>query len=271
MNQDTIMSLLLAGGLIVFLIGFVMVMSVAFRRSAILGLVILILPVIYPLYALIKWAEPRARNGLLVSLVGIMVAFAAFYGGAGQRVDEVVELIPDEQLRARVADLTGQLPQASPTQDTLRNEAEAQRVERELGEDYDPLAKQEYIPVEEIVPLALEDEKQVDTVARPAVQWQYQRISKDLVPGFMGEKLRIRLADGQVKEGKLVKSTPTAMTLEFVVQQGTIALPTPYEEIAQIEVYARRGAAAAARRSAESRTGQSDSTAGDAPTGTARP
>lgn len=43
MNQDTIMSLLLAGGLIVFLIGFVMVVSVAFRRSVIVGLVILIL------------------------------------------------------------------------------------------------------------------------------------------------------------------------------------------------------------------------------------
>lgn len=271
MNQDTIMSLLLAVGLIAFLIGFVMVVSVAFRRSVILGLVMLILPVIYPLYALFKWGEPRARNGLLVSLVGIMVAFAAFYGGAGKQVDDVVEWIPDEQLRERVADLTDQLPQASPTQEALRNEAEAQRVERALGEDYDPLAKNEYISVEDIQPLALKDDKQVEAAPKQAVQWNYQRVNKDLVPGFMGETLRIRLNNGQVKEGKLVKSTPTALTLEFGVQQGTIALPTPYEEIAQIEVYARRGAAAAARRQFESSSDSSDATGGFASPGTTSP
>ena len=68
-----LLKIILGAGIIITVIGMLTVLADAFAQRFLWGLGILLIPILYPLYCMFYWRSDRARNRLLLTVVGLML------------------------------------------------------------------------------------------------------------------------------------------------------------------------------------------------------
>jgi hypothetical protein len=231
-------------GLVLLCAGVVMVLSAAFRFRVAWGVAILLMPLIYPLYAVLHWSESRPRNGFLLSIVGLLVASVALYGGAGRDVLALVSGVPSEQVQSKVQELVEKVPTAAPPDEPLPNEAKAAKVSGSQAGTYDPILGDDEFAFQKIEPLPPREDKRVQVTA-PAVRYEFQQVVPALASHFHGTRARLTTKAGELKEGVLRGSHVDSVVMEIPFQGGVAAFEFPFSDIDRLSVYEARGAVAA--------------------------
>jgi hypothetical protein len=233
-------------GLVLLCTGVVRVLSAAFRFRVAWGVAILLMPLIYPLYAGLHWSESPPRNGFLLSIVGLLVASVALYGGAGRDVLALVGGVPSEQVQSKVQELVEKVPTAAPPDEPLPNEAKAAKVSGWQEGTYDPIHgdDKDAFPASEIEPLPPRGDKRVQ-VAAPAVRYEFQQVAPELASHFHGKRARLTTKAGELKEGVLTGGHTESVVMEIPFQGGVAGFEFPFSDIDRLSVYEARGAVAA--------------------------
>lgn len=231
------MKFLFAVGLIVFLLGFIVILSSAFRRHFIWGISLVVLPVIYPIYASINWFEPRTRNGFLLSIIGFLVAVIAFYGGASSDILKLSQPLTSRPLQAEVAKLMTKVPSALPPNEPLPNASKASKVGLPEGERYDPLAEEDTSTPLQIEALPPEEDIRVLAQSEQKLKYRFKPIPLDDIAGRDGQTIRIQTKLGHEQEGKLISSNDTSLSIEMPYERGFVAFQYNFADIAAVSVY----------------------------------
>jgi hypothetical protein len=221
-------------GLLILIAGLAMVLAAAFRRRLSWGLAMILLPVIYPLYALFNWSQPRVRNGFLMSVAGALIVLAAAYGG-------VAKDLPFNQAQ----DLADKVPTALPPDDPLPNAAAADAIVLPAGHGFDPLADERFVPP--APPLSPRSDKRVAS-AGPAHRFAYHALSREDVARYLGKTIKIVTREGKVEQGVLVGSDAKSLLLETLLPGGSAAFQYRFHEVKSMYVYDRRPPAAKLQR-----------------------
>lgn len=268
------MTFILIGGLVLVLVGLFMGLTAAFRDRTSWGVAIVVLPILYPLYALLRWSVAQTRNGFLIFIVGILVFALALYGGAGESLVTLVSEVPHSRVQHQVQGLVTKVPTARPTKAPLPNEAEAAMAIPPGGEQYDPLTSDDEYAYTKIEPLPPKEDKRVQPPAGPMVEYEYQQIDAAQVGDHLGKPIKITTQAGVTKEGKLTRVDKLSLSLETAVQGGNAAFEYTLDELATFFVYDVKGVILQVQQSAPEETAAqvaSDVAPGDQPTDGASP
>ncbi len=215
-DQSQVILLLFAAGLLVWLAAVLWIVVAAFRSSLVWGVLLVVLTPLYLVYALLEWRQAPVRYAFLVSVVGLLLAAAGWYGGAGKTVLaqlDQFEGVLDPTLRDQVEEVAGRLPTAVPPHEPLPNEASVPQDPELLA--VDPL--QEAYQIEPAEPLPPRPETEVE--APPVHTLAWQDVPVGLLSGYLGNRARLVLADGRTIEGMLLQGGDESIMVEQ--QQGT--------------------------------------------------
>ncbi len=231
------MKFVLAAGLLVFLLGLIVVLLSAFRKRFSWGIGLIVLPVFYPLYAILNWSETRARNGLLISIIGFLVTSAALYGGASEDILDFSQNVSSEPVQTTVAQLVTKVPTAHPPKEQLPNEAQAREVILPEGDSYDPLFKYDEYTQVAIEPLPPKEDKRVTAPVVPVPSYEYRMISLQEVSNHYGKKIKIKTKKGQEKAGNLIESDEFSLSIAMPHEDGFVAFQYNFDDITAVSVY----------------------------------
>jgi hypothetical protein len=231
------MKFLFAVGLLVFLLGFLMILLSAFRRHFMWGISLVVLPVIYPIYASINWFESQTRNGLLLSIIGFFVAVIAFYGGASNDVLELSHKLTSQPVHAEVTKLMTNVPSAVPPNEPLPNAAQASKVSLPEGETYNPLAGEDFSTPLPVEPLPPKEDVKVSAQSVPKLKYRLKPIPLNDIAGRDGQTIRIQTKQGHEQEGRLISSDDTSLSIEMPYESGLVAFQYNFADIAAVSVY----------------------------------
>ena len=245
-------------GSIVLLIGFIMIVIQAFKQSAMWGIAVLLIPFVGFVFVARYWTE--GRNGFLISVVGLLVAGVAIYGGGEKeiqaekhlgKVDQVldkagvdVSKIPvPEKATEKVTETVGELLDKRPGSFEVPNQAEAEAAGIDTEKDiYAIEAEEEELEVK-IQPLSPDPQVAAPDAGLKTVKMSLQPVSRQRLPDYIGHDLRVYLAGGEIKEGVLeaISTTGDSLSLRQSVSAGEITYEYPFSKIEWIEVFAEAG------------------------------
>jgi len=209
--------------LFIAIAGLAMVLAAAFQRRLLWGAAMILLPIVYPLYALFNWSNARVRNGFLISIAGALIVFAALYGGVAKDLPFTeAELIAER------------VPTALPPHEPLPNEDAAGAIALPVGETFDPLADEQFEPP--ATPLSPRSDKLSSRIG-PARKYAYYELRREHVRNHWGKTVKIVTRTGQVEEGVLVGSDAKSLLLETVRRKGSAAFEYRYRDLAAMYVY----------------------------------
>ena len=231
------MKFVLAAGLIIFLLGLLGVLQSAFNKRFAWGVGLSVLPVFYPLYAALNWSETRARNGLLISIIGFLVALAALYGGASDDILDFSEHISSHPVQAKVVQLVAKVPTAHPPDEQLPNAALASEVTLQEGESYDPLNKYDEFAQFAVDPLPPKEDIRVTAPVTPVPNRAYRKISLNEVSNHHGKTIKIKTKLGEEKQGSLIDSDDMSLSLEMPYEDGIVSFQYNFDDINAVSVY----------------------------------
>lgn len=206
--------------LLLILVGLIMVLLDAFSESILWGLLILIVPILGPVYCFVKWNKDQARNGFALSLIGVVMAAAGIYGGGAKELPVIGE-----------QEIVQNLPSALPEDEPLSNEAEAAQIEIEGESEYDPILstdKDRFSP-DDLNPLA---PKEDITVKSPTRSKTYKR-SLDIknLESSINKNIEVVFLDGSKKRGRLISISDYSLSLEEHVSGGIVSFEHKFEDI----------------------------------------
>lgn len=232
-DQSQVMVILLAAGLVVWLGAVLWIVVAAFGTSLLWGLLLVLLTPLYVIYALLEWSRPGVRYAFLVSLVGLLLAAAGWYGGAGRVVLAQLDRLEgavDPSLRSQVEAVAERLPTAAPPDEPLPNESSVPEDPEILA--VDPLKEAYQIPPAD--PLPPDPHSEVEPPRGAPLAWR--RVNPALLSGHLGRRVRLELRDGRQVEGLLMPGADESIMVE--VQQGTGRIGYEYllNQIASAEV-----------------------------------
>ena len=210
--------------LLLILVGMIMVLLDAFSASFFWGLLVLLVPVIGPIYCFIKWNRDQARNGFAMSLVGIVMAGAGIYGGG---VNAIPGLADQEIVK--------NLPTAKPSDEPLPNEEAAAKIKNEDDEgEYDPILSnnKDQFSAKEIEPLAPKEDKTVRKLSRGKVR----KVPLDVadIDLSIGKNIEVVFMDGTKKRGRLIASAEDSISLEEQTSGGMVSFEHKFEKVKSI-------------------------------------
>jgi hypothetical protein len=233
-DQSQVMLVLLAAGLLVWLAAVLWIVVAAFRTSLVWGVLLVVLTPLYLIYALLEWSRPGVRYAFLVSVLGLLMAGAGWYGGAGRVVlaelDRLGDVV-DPALRSQVEQAARRIPTAVPPDEPLPNEAQVPDDPEILA--VDPLDEAYQIPPAQPLPPVPENAVEPP----PARGFTWRRVGPGLLRGYLGSRVRIELRDGRRVEGLLMPGADESIMVE--VQQGTGRIGYEYllSQIRSAEVF----------------------------------
>ncbi len=209
--------------LLLVLVGMIMVLLDAFSENFFWGLLVLIIPLLVPVYCFIKWNHDQARNGFAMSLVGIVMAAAGIYGGG-------IHAIPGLADHEVVKNLPSALPPAEP----LPNEEAAAKVVIEDEEEYDPIlsTNKDKFSSKEIEPLAPKEDKTVKTISRAKIR--KVAIDKTDINSSIGKNVEVVFMDSTSKRGRLIASAEDSISVEEQISGGIVSFEYKLEKIKSI-------------------------------------
>ncbi|MBK1672143.1 hypothetical protein CKO35_02270 [Ectothiorhodospira shaposhnikovii] len=213
-------------GAVMVLLGYLLVVVAGFRREFIWGVINLV-PVVSLAFVLLYWR--RARTGFLLSIMGLLVLGGALYGGADRVVEETLDRLG--------VGVDIHMPVTRPWDVELPNQALIRQIEQEIGR---PLEIAEHDPFAPVTPLPPASSFRPET-ARPASRAYRTAIPEELRQ-LEGERMRVVLTDGVVREGNLIGVTSTSLYLQQVILGGHVAFEYLRRDIQRMEVWDRVGA-----------------------------
>ena len=209
--------------LLLILVGMIMVLLDAFSESFFWGLLVLLVPLVGPVYCFVKWNKSQARNGFAMTLVGIVMVVAGVYGGG-------VHSIPGIGNQEIVKNLPSALPEAEP----LPNEEAAGKIDIEDEGEYDPIlsTNKDRFSTKEIEPLAPKEDKTVKSAERPKVR----KVALDIanIDSSIGSNIEVVFIDGSRKRGRLIASAEDSISLEEQISGGMVSFEHKFEKISSI-------------------------------------
>ncbi len=214
-------------GVALLLWGVLLVLSDAWRHGLVWFLgIIIIFPLVYPLFIILNRKRGTTRNGFLMSLSGLLIVMAAFYGGVGK-------YLPFKEAQ----EISKRIPTADPPDEPLPNEAEAQAIQ--VPEGYEPLTEDELdIPAEELA-LPPKQDKSVSPVIKTTPRRFYQAVAVNDASKYIGKQVRVHTEQGSTAVGKLVAGKGSKLTLEQskTIKGGDAAFEHTYQGVTTLEVY----------------------------------
>ncbi|MCG5496521.1 hypothetical protein [Ectothiorhodospira variabilis] len=211
------------------LLGYALVVVAGFRREFLWGVINLV-PGVSLAFVLLHLR--RARLGFIVSLMGLVVVAAALYGGADRTVEE--------KLAQHDIGLDIQMPVTRPWDEELPNQALVRQIEEETGEpleiiEFDPFGPSTARPLPPAESFRLApDGQRVQRAYREAIAAEWGELE--------GERVRLTLAGGAVREGNLIAVTGRSLFVQQVVQGGHVAFEYRRDDVRRMEVWDVEGA-----------------------------
>lgn len=216
-------------GAVLTLLGYGLVVVAGFRREFLWGLINLV-PGVSLAFVLLHWR--RARLGFIISLMGLVVVAAALYGGADSTVEE--------KLARHDLGVEIQMPVTRPWDEELPNQALVRQIEAETGEpleiiEFDPFAPTTARPLPPAESFRLAPDRQrAPRAYREAIPAEWGELE--------GERVRLTLADGNMREGNLIAVTGRSLFIQQVVMGGHVAFEYRRHDVRRMEVWDIKGA-----------------------------
>lgn len=232
-----VMSAVLIVGLVLLFFGLYLILSYAFRSQLSWAWAMVFLPVIYPVYSILRWSESKVRNGFLASVIGFSLVTTAIYGGALHELLSLTEDVSDGPLQSSLQELSTNLPQAQPSGKPLPNEAEASAITFPEGEDYDPIYGDENFTYDSLEPLPPKEDRRVSATKMQPVPYAYKQIELSKLDAFHGRQMKLITKQGDTKEGRLLASSDVSLSLEIPFKNGFAAFEYEFDKIADVFVY----------------------------------
>lgn len=231
------MSTVLIVGLVILLFGLYLIVSYAFRSQGSWAWAILFLPVLYPVYSVLRWGESKVRNGFLISVIGILLVMTAAYGGALRELQMLTREVSDGHLQGQLQELSTKLPQARPTAEVLPNEEEASAITFPEDEHYDPIYGDESFTYDALEPLSPNEDVQVSAPKAENTHYAYRQIELIELDSLHGRQLKLITKKGDTKEGRLIDSKKDSLFLEIPLNNGFAAFEYKFDNIGNVLVY----------------------------------
>lgn len=235
---------LLSAGALLLLGGLGTALISAFRSRRPWRWVLIVAPFSYPVYAARYWSEEWVRNGFLVSVLGLILAAIALYGGAKKDVSTLVDEVPPSAVREEIQRMVEKIPTAGPEGGPLPNAALVADQPAEIlmsGDDSLVLGNGDlYLRID---PLSPGDDQKVPPPRGPQGDYRYRGVPLKLLSSFVGSPVRLKTREGVVREGRLVEVTGQKFFVEVPYRGGEAAFEYEASRLAQVEVYARSGGA----------------------------
>lgn len=231
------MSAVLIAGLGMLLFGLYLILSYAFRSQLTWAWAIVLLPVIYPVYSILRWSESKVRNGFLVSVIGFLLVMTATYGGAFSELNKLTRHASDGPIQSQLEELSTKLPQAQPTEKPLPNEAKASVITFPEGEHYDPIYGDDNFTYDALEPLAPSEDERVSAPKAETTHYAYRQIELSELESFHGRQMKLITKQGDTKEGRLIDSREGFLSLEIPYENGFAAFQYELDSIADVLVY----------------------------------
>ena len=231
MNEEMLYGAVLAGGLLLFVLGWLMIVWFALRRGLFAGILALI-PGLNLLYVANHWSRGAARNGLLISIVGLLLAGVGLYGGGEKSVLAI--LTPElEQRGIEVPEV--KVPITRPTDVEVANQAEAEAAGVDtttsvLDEPSEPPPGYEPEPLPP-------KESQRSPLAPTEVTFAYVPTCLPLLKEDIGQRARLTQTDGAVKEGRLAAVEGDVIYLAQTMPGGEVQFTYNVHKLSRIDVY----------------------------------
>jgi hypothetical protein len=215
----------LAGGLLLFLLGWVMIFFAGLRRGLMTGLLALF-PGLNLIFVGRNWTAGGVRNGFLASIVGILLAGVGFYGGGERELTQKLETAGVQTPEINV-------PIRRPVDTEVPNQAEAEAAGVDTTTSV--LDEPELDPAFRVKPLPPEGSLQLEQVE---VRRAYQPTCPELLGEDVGLPVRLMLSNGQRPEGTLQAADDRAAIVSRKLTGGEAAFTYLFTDIQSIEVFA---------------------------------
>ncbi len=209
-------------GLLLLIVGLTMLLGAAFRRRMAWGLAIILLPFMYPLYAVFNWSTAGVRNGFLISVAGFLILLVAMYGG-------VLRELPFNEAQ----EIAAKMPIALPPDGPLPNDTAANAVVLPAGQKFDALVDERFGPP--ALPLSPKSDRPV-TPARTH-EFRFYEVRREHVLPHLGKTLKIVKRGGKVEQGILVGSGIHSLLLEVPLPGGSAAFEYPLRDLVAVYIY----------------------------------
>lgn len=226
-------ALVLAGGLLLAALGYLMVFFAALRRGLISGLIGLI-PVVNLFVVTRNWNQSLPRNGFLISVVGLLLGGVGYYGGGDGPLLAALEPQLEER-GVTVPKVEVPLKITRPQDVEIPNLAEAEAAGVDLGTSVldQPEIEPGFVPE----PLPPEDESKVPPP--PTAVYGYTPICAELLSEVVGKPVRITLKDGATKDGTLSRYEFDTLYLARRMAGGELELSYALNTLSEVQVYDR--------------------------------
>jgi hypothetical protein len=216
----------LAGGLVLFVLGWVLVFLGGLARGLLTGLWAL-LPGLNLIFVGRSWNVGTVRTGFLASIVGLLLAGVGFYGGGERELAEKLET-------AGVQTPVIAVPIRRPADTEVPNQAEAEAAGVDTTTSI--LDEPELDPSFRVEPLPPRESLALEAVA---VERSYQATCPELLGEDLGATLRVALRNGQQAEGRLQSADDRALVLQRALTGGEASFTYLFSDVTSVEVLAR--------------------------------
>ncbi len=211
------------------LLGYLLVVRAGFRREFIWGVINLV-PVVSLAFVLLHWRQ--ARFGFLLSILGLLVAAGALYGGADARVER--------ELTRMGYTVEVPMPVQRPADTPIPNEERVRRMEEEAGQPLDDTVQDGALgqarPRSPLGSFRAEDRA-------PPVERAWRHALEEELPQLVGEYVRLVTSPGgTMREGTLAGVTSASVFLKQVMRHGTVGFEYRLRDVESMSVWDVQGA-----------------------------
>lgn len=230
MTDEMLYAAVLAGGLVLFVLGWLVIVLFGLRRGLFTGILALI-PGLNLLYVAHHWSRATPRSGLLISIVGLLIAGVGLYGGGEKKLLAILE--PELEVRGiEVPEV--KVPITRPTDVEVPNQAEAEAA----GVDTTTSVldrPSEPPPGFEPEPLPPKESQQLITAE---VVFDWATTCMPLLKEDLGRRARLSLSEGGIREGRLAGVEDDSIVLAQGVPGGEVQFTYHAWKLTRIDVYA---------------------------------
>jgi hypothetical protein len=212
------------------LLGYLLVVRAGFRREFLWGVINLV-PVVSLAFVLLHWRQ--ARFGFLLSVLGLLVAAGALYGGADTRVER--------ELTRMGYPVEVPMPVQRPADTPIPNEELVRRMEEEeAGQPLDDAVQDGALG--RARPLSPLGSFRVENRA-PPVERAWRDALEEELPQLVGEHVRLVMSPGgTIREGTLAGATSASVFLKQVMRHGTVGFEFRLRDVQSMSVWDVEGA-----------------------------
>ncbi len=202
----------------------------SFKQRKLWGLAGLLFLVPLVIHAVMSWSALSVRKAVYVLILGILTLTVSIAGGALTHLPFLADNEVVQVLEENIAPPREEQP--------LPNQEQADAAAQAVEENYDPLltgSEYEDLETKELAPEAVNLTNPRATAAR------YQRLNDSERAYAMNKRIRLKLTDGEIIEGRLTNIRDDSVLVESLVNGGVLGLSYNNNDIAEMFVRLEAG------------------------------